>query len=448
MFCGSGQPIAATHLAASCERADVVDRIDAASPGDTICVPGGSATWDTGVQITKSLRFIGQGRDALTITAGATIGNGPLLNVALESSEWAEISGFTFDVANCASVGIILNNVTSGTALWNMRFHHCRIKNAPYRGIMTHGKMFGLIDYCDFVDNEYDFKCYGNSTANDWTEYPGLANIGTINYVYIENCTSSGMDTKLVSSGESARWVYRHNTADITGGGSAFNVHGDTSNFGVVAAEMYHNTIYTTEDPVVGGGGTSDIAGGTVIMFYNDMWGGTSGTRVGVSIEEESGTGGAGQTCPANETYPESLSINNSYFWKNINTNDGNETVGGGELFTGTDYDPHDCILENQDYFDDFADGGAQGFEDPLNFTYGVIAARPAEPCTENWCYWAEDVGDQAAGAQGVLYRCMGDSAWDEIYQPFTFPHPLSLDPDFNTDYVTATGDIVGVSID
>ena len=70
--CSGSSP---TWTAANASYTEVKACYDAASAGDTINVPVGSATWNTELRITKGVNLIGAGVGQTTITAGS-IGSG------------------------------------------------------------------------------------------------------------------------------------------------------------------------------------------------------------------------------------------------------------------------------------------------------------------------------------------------------------------------------------
>ena len=67
----------------------------------------------------------------------------------------------------------------------------------------------------------------------------------------------------------------------------------------------------------------------------------------------------------------------------------------------------------------------------PFNGTsgtgYGTLANRPAT-CTTGVGYWATDQGNwNTYGSQeGELSKCSSTNTWTMIYQPYTYPHPLT----------------------
>jgi hypothetical protein len=205
-----------------------------------------------------------------------------------------------------------------------------------------------------------------------------------------------------MESGEGARFVWRYNYTDDNYAQSLWDAHGDTRNWGVVAHEIYNNTIRNDRDPVSGAGNGHDMRGGTGLLYNNSMCAGTSGERAINMIREE-------YFSPD----PESADgcwckINNSYIFNNRNYRDGNTLA----LWETDDYN---CIAENTDWWDDAIHDA--GGESPSNFTYDTYANRPASPIV-NDCYWATD--------SMKLYRCETSNVWTFIYKPYTYPHPLA----------------------
>jgi hypothetical protein len=70
---------AATYKAASCAQPDVEAAVARASPGDTLLIPAGTATWDNSISLRKGIHlkgaggggFIGHSRTARSITTGS-----------------------------------------------------------------------------------------------------------------------------------------------------------------------------------------------------------------------------------------------------------------------------------------------------------------------------------------------------------------------------------------
>lgn len=393
----------------SCEYEDVNTAIQGADPGDTVVVPSGLAIWTTALSITKDITLMGAGIDNTVITAN---GITALISVSISGDHVIDISGFTLD-ANSNIYGISITNTSTTTPIYNLRIHHNRILNAVY-AIKPHGMIYGCIDNNQFHNNTYDLKPLGIPADDEsWVLFPGVNNIGTKNYLYIEDNTSTASgDTIIMSSGEGARWVYRYNTVDASiVGDKLFDAHGDTLNRGVVAHEIYENTITNMGSRLL-----MDSRGGTVINFNNTFynangWGGRSQVREG-HFECTSPTGCDGSPCGDE--------INNSYIWDN-KWNDG--TPCG--LY---EYDEYGCIEEDDAWWDDYDDN---------NFVSGIAANKPGT-CTDDDCYWETDTKK--------LYRCIGANNWTFVYAPYTYPHPIRQEAPQDVPK-TSKGDLNGDDI-
>ena len=408
--CGGGGQEEPTPLgtAKSSAYEDVQAAIDNAQDGDVVRVPEGTAVWDRMLVITKSVYLIGAGIDKTIIYNGITNTGTDDFIFKIEPANPSEnpairVTGFTLDANNDGGCISIAN--ASDEAYHNFRIDHNKLINTEdeddsYMCIRVRGHCFGLIDHNEFENNQYDFKVYG-SMGKTWDMFPGVDNIGTKNYLYIEDNTSTNPQTFILTSGEGARWVYRYNRIF---GKLALDAHGDTRNRGVVAHEIYENTATNDFDPVTGGGFSHDYRGGTGIIFNNRAQIGTSGTRGKIQVREEHEACTYSGGC---DSSPGGDQVNNGYIWNNRNTRDNN-------IIAIWESDTYNHIAEDKDWWDD-ADR-APGGESPTNFHYGPAANRH-ETSRDNDCYWEEDTLR--------LYRSVGDDNWVFIYTPYTYPHPL-----------------------
>ncbi|HDK41960.1 MAG TPA: VCBS repeat-containing protein, partial [Candidatus Pacearchaeota archaeon] len=398
-----------TIYASSCNKSDVESAVTIASTGDTVIVPAGNCTWNSTLSITKGIILQGAGIDNTTlINEINNTGTGDFLisinPSIIADNPYIEITGFTFD-ANSEGGCIRISCEDNTYSYTNFRVHHNKLKNTldddnSYMSFRVKGDCFGLVDNNQFVDNQYDFKIYGDD-QDSWDDYPGINNLGSANYLYIENSTSTGASSFILTSGEGARWVYRYNTVNISNLSSAnliLDAHGNTQNDGVVAFEGYEN-VFTD-----GSGGTMvDIRGGTSMVYNNDWQMPASNGKIQIREED----------CYVNNNcdYPGTDPITDTYVWNNYKSNLNNTLVS----YIEGDNETYNLIEEDRDYWTDMKIG-AEGGEDSLNFFYNLSANRNAT-CTEDESYWETDTRK--------LYRCVENNTWNSIYSPFDYPHPL-----------------------
>jgi hypothetical protein len=89
-------------------------------------------------------------------------------------------------------------------------------------------------------------------------------------------------------------------------------------------------------------------------------------------------------------------------------------------------------ILPNRDYYAEVSTSAQSSATSPFNGTtgtgFGILANRPTT-CVAGVAYWATDQGNwnQSGGEQGELYICTATNTWTMSYEPFTYPHPLTV---------------------
>jgi hypothetical protein len=289
-----------------------------------------------------------------------------------------------------------------------LKIHNNKFSNNSGIAIQPQGLVFGVIYLNQFVNNSYDLKPLGtNSVA--WANWPGPTNVGTNKYLYIEDNTSSETSTIIMSSGEGARWVYRFNTV-TNHAPQGFDVHGDTLNRGVVAHELYKNTLSGRADYK-----GHDLKGGTGIVFNNKFNASGSSYEGRIEIVEQYSSCTNPGGCP-NDNGGCGDEVNNSYVWNNIN-----------ELksirLAVEESDPYNCIAAQVNYWTD-----TDGYNaDTGYFTKGPFSARPASPAAQS-VYWATDQGANWVGTgspRGILYHAKTAGVWTQVYTPYDYPHPL-----------------------
>jgi hypothetical protein len=405
----SDPPTGVTIMAESTSYDDVLAAINSANSGDVIGIPSGESTWATRLELgSKSITLRGNGLNNTVIKNG--IGANFLIKISPTvpaDNPYIEITGITFD-GNSTGACLYIDAQDDNNAYTNFRIHHNKFMNTPnvsnaYMSISTKGNCFGLIDNNQFDYNYYDFKIYGND-QNSWDNYPGIENVGTANYLYIENNISTACRYFVLTSGEGARWVYRYNTTDISDVQAILDAHGNTQNDGVVAHEAYENTFSGGDKRL------HDLRGGTGIIYNNSVNRLGAGGHGRIQIREEDGYYSGVYTYPAEDP------VNNCYLWNNIDSYN-------GEPFSIFEYDieTYNLIAKNRDYWCDVTPYSYNDqtlvYDNPDSlFTSGLFADRPVSPTVDD-CYWATDTKQ--------LLRCENNGNWTFIYSPYTYPHLL-----------------------
>lgn len=220
--------VAKTITAASCSGEDVQAAVDAASDGDTVAVPAGTATWRTAEENRPAVVISPKGREKQITLKGAGMGKtiitdatGPkCFQTVIKSSEQGiysdvqekafRITGFTFRGAG----GDALISL-AGYTRW--RIDHCRFENSG-RSLWVAG--FGLIDHCIFDKRDngqsifVSHRGYAGKQHGDGS-WSSPLELGTDRAVYIEDCTFTYYAEKpnaALDGCNGARIVFRHNT--------------------------------------------------------------------------------------------------------------------------------------------------------------------------------------------------------------------------------------------
>jgi len=421
LYSGSLYAACTGGVADTCSLTDVQECYTEASEGDTITIPAGTCTWSSQLSISKSIKIQGATACSSTGTPGAAdyvitcddatlitgSGSNRLISISVVGDKSIDISGLTLDGNNNSTYNIYVAN-SSTTPLRNLRLHGNEFRDCNNINIGTDGEVFALVDHNKFNDNLYDFKFLANN-ATSWLNFPGIESVGSNNYFYMEDNYSIGMYGIIISSGEGARWVYRYNTVDgaATGPGDKFfDAHGDTRNRGVVAFEIYENTINHSQTRI-----SIDYRGGTGIIFNNTEDGNNSFTF----REEKAGCNACADGypyCSDSDCQPPDPmigcgdSINNGYVWNNI------DSIGITDI---SESDAATCISENTSWFDDYGTGDT-------NFTYGTTLPGT---CTVNDAYYDTDAEHGSGYDTGELYRCTATNTWTWVYSPYKYPHDL-----------------------
>lgn len=258
----------ATIVADSASYAHVAAAVAAASAGDTVTIPAGSATWASTLTYSKAIHLQGNGIGSTVIShAGIAI-----QVTGAEGAQWT-ISGIEF-----TSTGLNSCILSKGNC-HNFRIHHCEFNNTDASGIQELisvgdendvDQQYGVIDNCA-LDNGRIVVRHGLGDKS-WKENSAF---GSADAVYIEDCTftqSNGAFCNSIDSGNGGRYVFRHNSVKDNFLMAHSLLNGSEAYFcrGTRKWEIYENTIEALTN-----GMTHYIAialsGGTGVVFNNTV---------------------------------------------------------------------------------------------------------------------------------------------------------------------------------
>lgn len=396
--------------AASCSEAVVRDAINAASDGYIVTIPAGEATWSERVVVDKEITVRGNTTGCPDEPNDGTI----IKNLGFDiQANNVRVTAFTFigdGSGACLRIGKI----------HNYRIDHNRFTDFSQLALF---KNYGLIDHNlieDCTGEVIDVKGNGNQS---WI-HNGTGGEYADGTVYIEDNIfdlKEGNGSNALDSNEGARWVFRHNTVNETGGfyGNVLESHGHfwgerngPDNAGTYLQEVYGNTFNSGD--ARNWGCVLRSRGGRVLLYDNTCAGpGWKGGAVTFWNKESTHKASRCEVVEHQrlgihelpwdtrelgiDDYPCPLQTNNLYVWGNspgfkVRIEDGGKKH----------------ILEDRDYWDDIGDGDT-------NFKKGT--SRPAT-CVVNDVYWETDTRK--------LYRCIAPNVWSLVYEPYPYPHPLT----------------------
>jgi hypothetical protein len=195
LFAASGTAQAATINAASPSLVDVTTAIASAVDGDTVIVPAGTASWTSGLIVTKGITLTGQtttnpvaktADDQTIILDDVTRGPGgtPIIWVQGDSGKTYRVSGITFRAGTVTDInfngGIKLSgNVNGSSDSHSVRVDHCHFDDLLHQNdyIAVTTSIYGVIDH-----NVFDFKSAANSSESILVEMPNWSGLSTNQY--------------------------------------------------------------------------------------------------------------------------------------------------------------------------------------------------------------------------------------------------------------------------
>jgi hypothetical protein len=336
LFAASGAAQAATINAASASRSDVASAIASAVDGDTVVIPAGTASWTSGLVLTKGITLMGQtttnpvaktADDQTIILDDVARGPGgtPIIWVQGASGKTYRVSGITFRVGALTESnyngGIRLSGNASDASSNShaIRVDNCHFDDLKYQNdnINVMAAIYGVIDH-----NVFDFR--GNAcealyvTMGNWGgsgsygdgSWADLPYYGSEKFVFFEdNCVNNTTGNEFagdIDDSRGGRWVCRYNHFYDTGSQSHGTEFGRDR--GGRAREFYNNDLHWTVQRNIGGirsGGflTHDNvhtgsqpyhgAGATSYRIFQAIppWGGATGDNPwDVNVTESNGT--------------------------------------------------------------------------------------------------------------------------------------------------------------
>ena len=419
----------------SCSQNDVQWAINSSSSGDTVIIPAGKCTWDSGVSIPSYLKITLQGSG---FTKTIITRNGTAVDM---NESGSRLTGIAF-VLNSGDEQIVVQ----GTG-W--RIDNCRFINntgqsrvsISVTGMNVTTLPTGLIDNNDFVQGRIVIN--GMMTFDKCSiEWAKPSILGTADSVYIEdnsfykNVSSHG---NVIDSNRAGSYVARFNTI---GGTAELMVHGLQSD-GERAGrywEVYNNTFnadgYRWDGWVTMRGGTGIIFGNTISGDYSknilldfdrgfssigsagqcdgsSSWDSNEAGERGWLCRDQPGSGPDTSLWTGGNPYPPQ-NKQPMYFFMNRTSG----KISDVYIHNGCD----NWIVANRDYYNEVT-----SFDGTSGVGYGTLASRPAT-CTKGVAYWATDQGSwnkSGSGGQGVLYRAISTNTWELYYTPYQYPHPL-----------------------
>ena len=218
-----------THSASSASYADVNTAVAAATYGDTVTVPAGSATWSSTLTITKGITLKGAGIGVTNITRSGgnlidfspnitTRGNGTTTQYKFE------VSGFTFGGSGSAMINLYESNGET-IPFRKLLIHDNRFVNTGDYFLYVDGNFWGVI-YNNQFAGKLGFMLLGNQDAG-WNTF-GAGVYGTADNLYFEDNTFSGSAEVWFQTGHGGRYALRYNTFTASYmGNPMFDEHGN-----------------------------------------------------------------------------------------------------------------------------------------------------------------------------------------------------------------------------
>lgn len=435
---------AATLTAASCNVTDVQTAVNLASNGDTVIIPNGDCTWNSGINTNKQITITGQTKGGVILRMGPGITNGnAMLTVDTGTSFSTIIANLKFyagpspcdtlgsgaPAGTCGSGSYIFLN---GSVTDKPPLIHDNYFNVPgdfqIFTAVTYRRWGGGVIYnnvfesttnrlcatgpdtigsglgCGSQSGDLQFKAIDGGTSWSAPSTMGTDDTTGLNNVYAETNTFNNVGQ--IDCDDGVRLVFRHNILND----STFICHGaDTSAYGVRHAEIYDNTFNFhssgtwTFSGVTGSyplnlnafvdlrGGTMLLTGNTMPAISSQVWGAKPTAKLHIEqIDRNSGPDAccpAGYACFHQVGRGQNNTLEPTYIWGNSGTGTPGspsvENSGYGQCTTNSNYNnPGFYVQLNRDYYSGTAKPGwaRYPYPHPLTQGTGTSAAPPAPP--------------------------------------------------------------------
>jgi hypothetical protein len=262
--------LADTHVAASLSQADFNTAVAAATAGDIVSLPAGSATWSAQSTVAIAITVQGAGAGLTTIINGYHSATWP--NCMLNWTAAVRITGITFSMDS--------TTVSNDTNWINYTGTGFRIDHCSFIGGGTHRYPIAVYNAYGIIDHNL-FSNAGPATASQVAVYgrsdswSTASTLGTANAVYFEDNIFT--DTRNPISGRhcvmadrGARVVFRYNTVDDMD----FDSHGNVAYTAAQGGGTRHVEVYSNIWSVDAGQAQTrwfNVRGGTGVFYSNTM---------------------------------------------------------------------------------------------------------------------------------------------------------------------------------
>jgi hypothetical protein len=266
---------------------DVAKAIASAADGDTVAIPGGTATWTRTLRVRKGITL--QGAGVGTTIIRDAVQSDQLIDWTLAAGYASRLTGIEFQdggrINGGAAPGGVLHVDGSNTDGSTFRWDHCYWNNINGSPVLD--TVIGVIDHNTFyvARNAIMLYFYGTHwNGGDFGDgsWAVPANYGSSQFTFVEDCTFTfnvgGLGT-MTDAYAGARFVIRHNTIHD----GVLNNHGTESTGRVRGSRCYeaYNNTY------IGSGWNKFVAGcrsGGVLFHDNSIsgyWGNNATAALG-----------------------------------------------------------------------------------------------------------------------------------------------------------------------